>query len=59
MRYQDSIYTTAGNMGKSGAGAHKAHQRQQELEKALRDLALPAPNKLTPKKSESTAPATT
>jgi hypothetical protein len=54
MSYQDSIYTTAGNMGKSGVRARRQHVRQQALEKALRELALPAPNPITPKKSEAT-----
>jgi hypothetical protein len=47
MRYQDSIYNSAGNMGKAGAKARRAHLRQQALEKALRDLVLPASNPIT------------
>lgn len=55
MRYSDSIYTSAGNMGKSGTKARLVRLRQQSLERTLRELALPAPVKVE-KKEEATLP---
>jgi hypothetical protein len=40
MRYPDSIYNSAGNMGKSGTKARLAHLRQQALEVTIRQLVL-------------------